>query len=611
MKPMRLTSVEELPKEPGWLYEVKYDGFRCLLVWEKNNVQLLTRMGKSLTAQFPEIIDFCRSLETDVSPFLPLTMDGELVYLVSTYKSEFSIVQRRSRMKSSDVVTDHARRLSCHLVVFDLLQLSGEQLTGQSLEMRKQRLNRFLEKMALPETPDYESPSLIQGIESANEPALLWEQADAENGEGLIAKKKTGVYEAGTRSKSWLKKKNWRVVTVVLTEYDETNNYFQGNVLLNGDWTPVVHVRHGFKEEEETSLVKMFRQNGVKEPAGKWLLPPSICIGVACIDFDGKHLREPRFHSFHLDKSPEECTWKTMNYQLGSVPQRVKVTKPDKPVWADASLTKADYLVFLQRAAPYLLPHLKDRLLTVIRYPHGTDGEHFYQKHVPDYAPEFVETRMDGDTEFIMCNSRETLLWLGNQLALEFHTPFQPAGCEYPSEIVLDLDPPSASEFNLAVDAALRLKAVFDELNFKPFVKTSGRKGLQVYLPLPAERFTYAETRQFTSFVCQFLCEQAPDRFTTERLKKNRGNRLYLDYLQHEEGKTIIAPYSPRGTEGGLVATPLYWNEVSETLDPRRFHLYAVLDRLTYEGDPFRFYRETAAENGAMLEAVLAKLTTG
>jgi len=129
---------------------------------------------------------------------------------------------------------------------------------------------------------------------------------------------------------------------------------------------------------------------------------------------------------------------------------------------------------------------------------------------------------------------------------------------------------------------------------------------LQVYVPLPTDQFSYVETRRFTSFVCQFLCEQEPHWFTTERLKKNRGNRLYLDYIQHDEGKTIIAPYSPRGTKDGLIATPVYWEEVDATLTPQQFPLPAVIERIKDKGDPFRTLRHV--DNQDALERVLKTL---
>lgn len=196
------------------------------------------------------------------------------------------------------------------------------------------------------------------------------------------------------------------------------------------------------------------------------------------------------------------------------------------------------------------------------------------------------------DISYTVCNDPQTLLWLGNQLAMEFHIPFETRDTNRPIEIVFDLDPPSVNEFHLAIEAAKRIKTLLDGLFLTAFIKTSGGKGLQVYIPLKKNAFTYEETRTFTAFICQFLCEQAPELFTLERLKKKRGNRLYLDYIQHDAGKTIIAPYSPRGNELGLVATPLEWDELHQDgLHPSLFTMPAVIERLKEKGDPFRRMR--------------------
>ncbi|QFF99597.1 hypothetical protein PB01_12560 [Psychrobacillus glaciei] len=153
------------------------------------------------------------------------------------------------------------------------------------------------------------------------------------------------------------------------------------------------------------------------------------------------------------------------------------------------------------------------------------------------------------------------------------------------------MDPPSFPEFSLAIKAALQVKAKFDHFELTSLVKTSGGKGIQIYIPLSFNTYSDDDTRVFTKFFCDFLCEQEPQCFTTERLKKNRHNRLYLDYVQHQEGKTIIASYSPRGNEMGLIATPLKWDKVCDTIKPNLFTVPSVLDRLYKQANPFRDFR--------------------
>ncbi|EGL83089.1 DNA polymerase LigD, polymerase domain protein [Caldalkalibacillus thermarum TA2.A1] len=270
----------------------------------------------------------------------------------------------------------------------------------------------------------------------------------------------------------------------------------------------------------------------------------------------------------------------------------VDLTSLNKPVWPEMGINKSQYLHYLSEAAEYMLPYLARRHLTVIRYPHGISGESFYQKNCPPYAPPFVQTDTHEGINYIVCADLATLIWLGNQLALEFHVPFQPLDTDKPSEIVFDLDPPHRKHFQLAVKAAMMMKDLFDKLDLKSFIKTSGNKGLQVYIPLAENTYTYEQTRLFTAFVARFLVSEQPGLFTIERLKKNRRGRLYIDYVQHAPGKTIIAPYSPRANPDALVATPLYWDEVDNGLRPEQFTLPTIPSRLKEKGCPFQAFTE-------------------
>jgi DNA ligase D len=270
----------------------------------------------------------------------------------------------------------------------------------------------------------------------------------------------------------------------------------------------------------------------------------------------------------------------------------VTLTSPDKPLWPKRNIVKVEYINYLTQIAPYMLPFLKNRALTVIRYPHGVGDERFYQKNCPDYAPDYIQTVQQEDINYIVCNNLPTLLWLGNQLAFEFHIPYRTSDTSYPSEIVMDLDPPSRNEFELSIEAALLIKEVCDKLRLTTFIKTSGNKGMQIYIPLPKDKVTFDESRLFTEFLAHYLIEREPGWFTIERLKKNRGNKCYIDYIQHAEGKTIIAPYSVRGNDDALVAAPLYWHEVTHSLKPDLFPITVIQDRIKKSGDPFKAFFE-------------------
>lgn len=265
-------------------------------------------------------------------------------------------------------------------------------------------------------------------------------------------------------------------------------------------------------------------------------------------------------------------------------------------------LTKRDFLNYLLYVSPYMLPFVKDRLLTLKRYPDGIEGESFYQKNCPSYAPEFVTTYSHDQTRYIVCNDLQTLLWLGNQAATEFHVPFETIkSLGYPTEIVFDLDPPSINDFNLAMQAALALKEVLDKFGLSSFAKTSGGKGLQVYIPLPDASYSYEATRHFTKFIAEYLVAKFPQYFTIERLKKNRDNKLYIDYVQHAAGKTIIAPYSVRGDQA-LVAAPLFWHEVTSNLQPAQFSVLSIYARLAKLGSALHQVYDRATQVVALKE---------
>ncbi|MEE3676809.1 DNA ligase D [Bacillus safensis] len=592
MKPMRLTPAHDIPAGADWVYELKYDGFRAILVWEEDEIRLESRTGKQLNEQFPEVMDQCEQLRDEFAPFLPLTLDGELVFLLSEQQSEFAKVQQRGRLKNKEAIHRQAERFPCHFIAFDLLRYKGKPLVDLPLTERKNQLQQVFQDAKLPSSVQLEHPSLLQVIHTDPDSEYMKNLMTMYLAEGLVAKKKTSKWHDNTRSKEWLKIKNWRYVSVIVTRFDKENGYFQGSIYQDSALIEVVQFKHGFSKEEEQTLRTLFQTKGQLTGGSTYEIPPSIVASIACISFDGSALREPRFSSFLLDADPSACTFQQMLKQLYPLPAVIDVTHPEKPIVPALQLNKADYLLYLRQVAPYLLPFLRERRLTLIRYPHGSGDEFFYQKSTPDYAPDFVLTDEVDDISYTVCNDPRTLLWLGNQLAMEFHIPFETRDTDRPTEIVFDLDPPSVNEFHLAIEAAKRIKALLDGLFLTAFIKTSGGKGLQVYIPLKKNAFTYEETRQFTSFICQFLCEQAPDLFTLERLKKNRGNRLYLDYIQHDAGKTIIAPYSPRGNELGLVATPLEWDELyHDELHPTLFTMPAVIERLKEKGDPFRRMR--------------------
>ncbi|PLS01573.1 DNA ligase D [Neobacillus cucumis] len=593
MKPMLPSLTFELPVRPDWQYEVKYDGFRAMLTWNRNGIELISRNGKDLLPQFPEIKEFLLRYEAQFKPFLPLQLDGELTYLENTYKANFSAIQVRGRLKSEKKILEQAQRSPCRLMVFDVLMLNGKVLFAEPFHKRKNLLIELFQRIEFDVESDPYNNQLLQYVKAYDDFNDLWEKVVLYDGEGIIAKSNNSLWEEGKRSLQWLKYKNWKYVSCFIISYEKANGYFYIGVYQEQKILPIGQVLFGFKPEEKDALKQTIKQNMVREDDQFIYVEPAICLEVKYLELYENQLREPHFDRFRFDLEPAECTYARFMFAQKNLPEDLEITHPDKPLWEKHCIQKADYILYLREISPYMLPFLKDRLLTVIRYPHGMFGEAFYQKNCPDYAPEFVETKEAEGINYIMCNNLKTLVWLGNQLAIEFHIPFQTVITKGPSEIVFDLDPPSKEAFHLAVKAALLIKEVLDQLNLIGFIKTSGNKGLQIYLPLPENVYSYDDTRLFTSFIAEYLISKDPTSFTIERMKKNRGNRLYVDYVQHSEGKTIVAPYSMRGNEHAGVATPLYWEEVNENLEPVSFNMENALKRIRSQGDPFADYFQT------------------
>lgn len=607
IKSMLPTLHRDAPTGEEWVYEVKYDGFRCLVVIEEDSIMLQSRNGKDLISSFPDILTYIEKWlkNKDFKAMLPLTLDCELAVLTSTYKANFAGIQKRGRTKTKDKVINLAKELPATLLVFDLLNWKGEDLLLESYGERKEKLYQLFDQLDLPLNPVVSEKERLQYVPAFSNLDELWRKVQLEHGEGIIAKKLCSTYIKGKRTTDWIKVKNYKTVTCFITSYQKENGYFHVGV-FDGDIVKEMGLfTHGMSSEEKSALIAVIKQNSVKEDKDFFHVQPGICVDIFYLELYQNQLRHPEFKQFRFDMDVKECT--INQFFKVSLPTSVEITNPDKPLWKAPMVTKKDYLHYLSTCAPFVLPFLKNRPLTVIRFPHGMYGESFYQKNCPDYAPSFVETYTNQDIHYMMCNNLETLIWLGNQLALEFHIPFQTIRSSEPSEIVFDLDPPSTEHFSVAVTGALIMKDIFDQLELEAFIKTSGRKGLQVYLPLPEARFTYEDTRKFTEFIANYLVSKESSLFTVERLKKHRGERVYIDYVQHAEGKTIIAPYSLRGNDLPTVATPLHWHEVKESLNPEDFTLFSVLERLKESEDPFQ--RFSTCKERQPFEKVLSFLT--
>lgn len=268
----------------------------------------------------------------------------------------------------------------------------------------------------------------------------------------------------------------------------------------------------------------------------------------------------------------------------------VRLSKLEKVFWPREGYTKSDLIQYYIKAAPYLIPLLKDRPLSLTRYPDGIEGKWFYQKNKPVHAPGWISSfgwrpRKGKLTQYILCNNLETLVWLANQACIELHPWFSRYDkVDYPDYAVFDLDPMEPLDFEAAREIALLLKAVLDELRIFSVPKTSGATGIHIYVPV-ARKFTYKEIQLFIQYVGKFVLQAYPKKTSMyERWVKDRQGKVYIDYLQNNRGQTVASAFSVRPRPGAPVSMPLFWEEI-HTVQPEQFTLYTAEQRIKKVGD--------------------------
>lgn len=259
------------------------------------------------------------------------------------------------------------------------------------------------------------------------------------------------------------------------------------------------------------------------------------------------------------------------------------LSHPDKPIWPEAGLTKLGYVQRLAQLGPFLLPYTKGRYLTTIRYPEGIYGTSFYQKNCPEPKPDFVRIAQDGSIRYVVLDSMPALLWMGSLYSLEFHVSSDAIDDPLPNAWMLDIDPSLDVEPRL-MEATARVGELLGSLGLSAIPKTSGATGVQIVMPIERGP-SFDDLRRFGKFVSEYLVAKHPKLFTVERMKKDRGELIYLDYIQHFAGRTLPAAYSPRARPGATVSTPISWEEVGRDVKPSDYTLLNIMDRLLAQGD--------------------------
>ncbi|MDN4523707.1 non-homologous end-joining DNA ligase [Fictibacillus fluitans] len=304
-KPMLPSLTDDIPASEGWIYETKYDGYRCIAKWTENEVELYSRNGHSLNSVFPEVVDRLRALSPCIRSFLPLVLDGELCILQSPYKASFGSLQKRGRLKSREKIDHVSQQTPSTYLAFDMVHIRGETITHKPLSERKKVLDALFGTLSDQLTENDRLALVNSFIESGQ----LWSHIKEENGEGIIAKMTSSTYDPGIRTKKWLKIKNPQKGVFFITAYEKTNGFFHVAALQEGKPVLAGLFSNGISPAERESLIQVLKKNKAAENARFITVAPSICVELEYLEIYKNQLRHPRFVTFRFDVSWEDCTW--------------------------------------------------------------------------------------------------------------------------------------------------------------------------------------------------------------------------------------------------------------------------------------------------------------
>jgi bifunctional non-homologous end joining protein LigD len=616
IQPM-LAEVRPQPfSDPGWIFELKYDGFRALAGRDEGRPVVQYRRGSDATRVHPDLAAALRAL-----PVEHVVMDGEIVVLDEQGRPSFQRLQKRALLTAPRDLERATRELPATLFFFDLLAFDDWDLRALPLLQRKRLLRLLL--------PDLGPLRYVDHIAGRGEEMF---RGVRELGlEGMMAKRADSPYRSG-RAADWVKVRADRTADFAVVGFSAPEGSRSGFGSLHlayangGEFVYVGRAGSGFNESELRSLREELERDRLARPPcsgpvpkGRghvWVSPRRVVeVRYKEITEDGL-LRAPVFLRFREDKTPGECARPGSPPVLSEArePREVLPSNLDKVFWPEEGYTKGDLLEYYRSIAPWLLPYLRDRPVVLTRFPDGIAGKSFFQKDAPDYVPAWIRTaRMRNDEgreiDHFVCDDVETLLYVVNLGTIPLHA--YAARAENAREAdwtVVDLDPKGAP-FEWVVRLARALHELCEEIGLPSFCKTSGQAGLHVLLPLGA-RCTHEQARDLALVLANVVEREHKEIATLVRapIEARRG-RVYLDCYQNGYGKTIAAPFSARPVPGATVSMPLRWSEVKAGLDPRAFTIKTAPQRMRkLKRDPLAPILDAPAEVEKALERLGKKL---
>jgi bifunctional non-homologous end joining protein LigD len=633
LRPMLASTSDAAFSREGWVFELKYDGVRVLAQKQGGKdarVRIHSRSGGDRTDLYPELALALRHL-----PVENALVDGEVVALDDAGRASFERLQRRFTQTERDAIARVRAEIPVVLYAFDLLFAEGHDLRGLPLGARKELLALFAPRQGFVRFADH-----VTGDGRA-----LFEGAREHGFEGILAKQADSRYEAGARSRSWLKIKVPRTADLVVVGYQGRKGSARdvGSLLLGwhrgGELVYAGKVGSGLAGRVVEALLPELEARSVDEPVvanlpeeaarvSVHVRPELVCeVRYTEITQSGS-LRHPVFLRLRDDKDPSECQAPADPEALAArqsqaetrasesaAPEsaRPELTRLDKVFWPIEGYTKGDLLAYYESVWPWLAPYLADRPVVLVRYPDGIAGKHFYQKNAPEFTPEWVRREQIDGTDYFLCDDLRTLLYVVNSGAIPLHVwSARRASIERPDWLILDLDPKEAP-FSQVVEVARHVHRLLASLGAPHFLKSSGQAGLHVLLPLGAG-LDHAEARALAEVLARVVCAERPELATIARPLAARGRKVYVDYLQNGRGKLIAAPLCVRPRPHAPVSMPLRWAQLTARLDPERFTIATAPAQLRRHGDPMRGVLEESVDVEVLLAALaerLARLDAG
>jgi len=624
------TLVKSPPAGPAWIHEVKYDGYRMLSFIGDGAARLVSRTGKDWTGVFATLAQTLARL-----PVHSACLDGEVVVVDAKGRTSFQALQ--------NAIGPAAREQPLSYFAFDLLYLDGYDLRAVALAERKRILQEVLAS----------APSSVKYSDHFQVPGAAFLKNVCQLGlEGMLSKRGDLPYQAG-RGTAWQKVKCLQRQEMVIGGFTDPEGSRHGfGALLLGVYRADKKLAYagkvgtGFNDATLASLSRTL--GGLTQKQSPFYDPPTGAEGrrahwvkpklVAEVSFtewtDDGTLRHPSFLGLRADKAATEVIRErpaSVDAPDPSDPPPSKpaahakararadpngvagvaLSNPDKALYPEAKITKRDLALYYASVAEHMLPHLIDRPLTLFRCPNGWNKGCFYQKKAEHGVSEVIErvriTSSDGTAaNYMMANSASAIVALVQMGVLELH----PWGSRSrhlgrPDRIIFDLDPADDVAWEEVKQAALLVKALLENIDFVPFLKTTGGKGLHVVVAVEP-KVGWEEVKGFTRAVAELLQRTFPDRFTSNLMKVSRRGKVFIDYLRNSEGATAIAPYSTRARANAPVSMPVGWDELARDVRFAHFNVANVPKRLAkLKTDPWRDLDRKAA---ALTKAMMARV---